>query len=53
MIPGSSLSNTCMFVNKYVGQKESAAIPALKRSAGVPLEVNLKNTLPTGEEAHK
>ena len=32
-----------LYVHKYVDQKGSAAMPAVKRSAGVPPEVNLGN----------
>ena len=36
---------------KYVDQKSSAAILAIKRSAGVTPEVNLRNPLHTNEKA--
>ena len=42
-----------MYVYKYVNQKGSAAILAIKRSAGIAPEVNLRNPLHTGDEAYK
>ena len=38
---------------KVLDQKGSAAMMAITRSAGVAPEVNLRNPLHTGEEAHK
>ena len=45
---------TCIHVyvvNKYVDQKGSAAMLAVNRSAGVALEVNLRNPFHTSEKA--
>ena len=42
-----------LYVHKYVDQKDSAAMPAVKRSAGVAPEVNLRNPLHAGDEACK
>ena len=42
-----------MAQSKYMTQKGSAAMLAIKRSAGVAPEVNLRNLLRTGEEACK
>ena len=46
-----------LFYGQYVhvraGRKSSATILAAKRSAGVVLEVNLRNPLHTGDEARK
>ena len=38
---------------KYVDQKGSVVVLAITRSAGVALEVNLRNPLHAGDEAHK
>ena len=40
-----------LYVHKYVDQKGSAAMPAVKGSAGVAPEVNLRNPLHAGDEA--
>ena len=40
-------------LKKYVDQKGPAAMLVIKKSAGVAPEVNLRNPLPTGNEAHK
>ena len=40
-----------MLVHKYVDRNGSAAMLTAKRSAGVTLEVNLRNMLYAGEEA--
>ena len=42
-----------LYVDKYVDQKGSAAMPAVKKSAGVAPEVNLRNPLHAGDEACK
>ena len=46
-------SHQRLCVNKFVDQKGSAAMLDIKRSAGVTLEVNLKNPLHTGKETCK
>ena len=46
-IPGSSPSNVCK--SKWIS---STAILAIKRSASVTSEVNVRNPLHTGEEAY-
>ena len=40
---GSSPTNTCMYVYKYVDQRGSDAMLDIKRSAGVAPEVNPRN----------
>ena len=49
-VPGSSPINVCFFFHVEV---RSAAMLAVKRSAGVTLEVNLRNPLHTGNETCK
>ena len=49
-------SHLCLYyVCKHVDQKlkGSTAMLAVKRSAGVTLEVNLRNSLHAGNKAHK
>ena len=47
-------ANACAHVIcKYVDQKGLAAMLITKRSAGVAPEVNLRNPLHTGDQAHK
>ena len=48
---GSSSTNACTYVNKYVDQNGLAAMLVAKRSAGVATEVNLRNPLHAGNEA--
>ena len=43
----------CLFVYKYVDQKGSAAMPAVKGSIDVTSKVNLRNPLHTGNKAGK
>ena len=43
---------TCLYVYKYVDQKGSAAMLAIKRSEGVTPKVNLRNPLHVGEEEY-
>ena len=51
MILGSSPTNACTFV-QVCGSNGSAAMLAASRSTGVTPEVNLRNTLPVGNEAY-
>ena len=46
-------SQAMLVCGKVLGQKGSAAMLAIKRSAGVAPKVNLRNPLHTGEEAYK
>ena len=41
------------FIYKYVDQKSSAAMLAVKRISSVALEVNIRNPLHTDEQAHE
>ena len=43
----------CVYVYKYVERKSSFAMLAVKRSAGVAPEVNLRNPLSACDEAWK
>ena len=52
MILGSSATNACTHV-QVCGSNGSAAMLAANRSTGVTPEVNLRNTLPVGNEAYK
>ena len=52
-ILGSSPHNAYIYVYKYVDRKISFAMLAVKRSAGVAPEVNLRNPLSTCDEAWK
>ena len=52
MILGSSPTNACTYV-QVCGWNGSAAMLAANRSTGVTPEVNLRNTLPVGNEAYK
>ena len=49
---GSSPTNACTHV-QVCGSNGSAAMLAANRSTGVTPEVNLRNTLPVGNEAYK
>ena len=51
--PGSSPTNACVCICKYVDQNDSAAMMAAKKSAGVTPDMNLRNTLHTGNKACK
>ena len=46
-------SHQFLYMYKYVDQNSSATILATKRSVGVAPEVNLRNSLFTGDEACK
>ena len=50
---GSSDTNSCIQVYKCVNCKGVAAVLAMKRSAGVTPEVNLRNPFHVGQEAYK
>ena len=48
-----TLTSAYTHVYNYVDKKGLSAMLAVKRSAGGTLEVNLRNTLYAGKEAHK
>ena len=49
----SFMSNFCLWICLYVCGKDSAAMLATNRSAGVASEVNLRNPLRAGKKACK
>ena len=49
----SSPTNACLYVYKYVLQNDSTAMLAVKMSAGVTPEVDLRNPLQAGDKACK
>ena len=42
-----------VYIYKYIDQKGSVAMLAVKRSVGVAPEMNLRNPLHMGDKAHK